>query len=313
MHSLHILLRIIFFRILLFKIHSTYFKQHNMFPIIEKTIIAPTIARFVIKAPFIAPKRKPGNFVIVRVDESGERIPLTIVDSDEKAGTITLIVQAIGKTTKLLCTKNAGDELANVVGPLGNPTPIEHYGKVICVGGGVGTAELFPITKALSEIGNRIISIVGARTKELIILEKEMSELSSELYITTDDGSYGRKGFVTDQLNDILAQSKDVGAVYAIGPLPMMKAVCILTRNYNVKTYVSLNAIMVDGTGMCGVCRVSVNGKMKFACVDGPEFDGHKVDFDELIMRNRSYLEMEKISDNLFEKEICTHSRTTSI
>jgi ferredoxin--NADP+ reductase len=271
-----------------------------MFPILEKENLAPTISRYVIKAPFIARKRKAGNFVMIRIEEGGERIPLTIADSDAAAGTITLIVQAIGKTTKHLNTKKAGDSILDVVGPLGNPTPIENHGTVACVGGGVGTAELYPIAKALKEAGNTIHTIIGGRSRELVILEEEMTGCSATVYATTDDGSYGRKGLVTDQLKDLLDGPSGIRAVYAIGPLPMMKAVSNLTRSYNVKTFVSLNTIMVDGTGMCGGCRVTVDGKMKFACVDGPEFDGHQVDFDELMMRNRSYIDMEKISDELF-------------
>lgn len=268
-----------------------------MYTILEKQDLAPTLGRFVIEAPFIARKRKAGNFVIIRVLETGERIPLTIVDGDPEKGTITLIVQGIGKTTKLLLTKKAGDSLVDVVGPLGNPTPIEYRGAVACVGGGVGTAELYPIAKALKEAGNKLYAIVGARSKDLVILENEMSSISDNIFITTDDGSYGRKGFVTDQLKDLLESTAGISTVYAIGPLPMMKAVSNLTRSYGTKTYVSLNAIMVDGTGMCGGCRVTVDGQMKFACVDGPEFDGHKVDFDELIMRNRTYVDLERISD----------------
>lgn len=268
-----------------------------MFQIVSKEDLAPTISKFVIKAPFVAPKRKAGNFVIIRVEETGERIPLTIVDGDVATGTITLIVQAIGKTTKMLCRKRAGDSIPDVVGPLGHATPVANFGTVACVGGGVGTAELYPIAKALKEAGNTIHTIVGARSKELIILEEEMRTVSDHLYITTDDGSYSRKGFVTDQLKDLLDAKLGITAVYAIGPLPMMKAVAALTKTYGVKTIVSLNAIMVDGTGMCGGCRVTVDGKMKFACVDGPEFNAHLIDFDELIMRNRTYADMEKISD----------------
>ncbi len=268
-----------------------------MYTILEKQDLAPTLGKFVIEAPFIARKRKAGNFVIIRVLETGERIPLTIVDGDPQKGTITLIVQGIGKTTKLLLTKKAGDSLVDVVGPLGIPTPIEYHGAVACVGGGVGTAELYPIAKALKEAGNKLYSIVGARSKDLIILEDEMCAFSDSIFITTDDGSYGRKGFVTDQLKDLIESPAGISTVYAIGPLPMMKAVSNLTRSYGTKTYVSLNAIMVDGTGMCGGCRVTIDGQMKFACVDGPEFDGHKVDFDELIMRNRTYVDLEHISD----------------
>lgn len=271
-----------------------------MFPIVEKDILAPTISKYVIKAPFIARKRKAGNFVMIRIEQGGERIPLTIADSDIAAGTITLIVQAIGKTTKHLNTKKAGDAILDVVGPLGNPTPIENHGTVACVGGGVGTAELYPIAKALKDAGNRIHTIIGGRSKELVILEKEMNGCSDVVYATTDDGSYGRKGLVTDQLKDLLDGPYGIRAVYAIGPLPMMKAVSNLTRPYGVHTFVSLNTIMVDGTGMCGGCRVTVNGQMKFACVDGPEFDGHQVDFDELMMRNRTYVDLEKASDERF-------------
>jgi ferredoxin/flavodoxin---NADP+ reductase len=268
-----------------------------MFPIISTQHLAPTITKYVIKAPYIARKRKAGNFVIVRVEDGGERIPLTIVEGNAADGTITLIVQAVGKTTKLMSTKHAGDHLIDVVGPLGNPTPIENHGVVACVGGGVGTAELYPIAKALRAEGNIIYSVVGARTKELVILENEMIECSNGITVTTDDGSYGHKGFVTDALKELLDAPLGINAVYAIGPLPMMKAVTQLTKKYGTKTFVSLNTIMVDGTGMCGGCRVTIGGEMKFACVDGPEFDAHKVDFDELMMRNRTYVDMEKVSD----------------
>lgn len=268
-----------------------------MYRIIRKQVLAPTITRFDIEAPFIARKRKAGNFVMLRVENNGERIPLTIADGDPARGTITLIVQAIGKTTKLLCSKNEGEDLLDVVGPLGNPTPITQIGHVVCVGGGVGTAELYPIARALRDAGNTVTSIVGARSRDLVILEEEMRAISDATHVTTDDGTYGRRGFVTDQLKDILDNGNAVGAVFAIGPLPMMKAVAELTRPYGVHTLVSLNTIMVDGTGMCGGCRVSIGGEMKFACVDGPEFDGHKVDFTELMMRNRTYVELERISD----------------
>lgn len=275
-----------------------------MFTILEKETLGPTITKYVIKAPFIARKRKAGNFVIVRVVETGERIPLTIVEGDAERGTITLIVQAIGKTTRLMAAKNVGDDIVDVLGPLGNPTPIENHGAVVCVGGGVGTAEMYPITKELKAIGNRVFSIIGGRSKELVILEKEMKEYSDQIFVTTDDGSYGRKGIVTDQLKDLLDANPEIKAVYAIGPLPMMKAVANLTKSYGVKTYVSLNTIMVDGTGMCGGCRVTVGGEMKFACVDGPEFDAHKIDFDELIMRNRSYVDLERIANERFQEGV---------
>ena len=273
-----------------------------MHRIVQKEILAPTITKYIIEAPYIAPKRKAGNFVIIRVDETGERIPLTLVDSDSKAGTITLIVQALGKTTKSLSLKKEGEYIQDVMGPLGNPTPIETGKTIACIGGGVGTAELYPIAKALKAAGNTIYTIIGARSKELVILEQEMESVSDKLFITTDDGSYKRKGFVTDQLKELLDAKLGINMVYAIGPLPMMRAVSNLTKPYNVRTVVSLNAIMVDGTGMCGGCRVSVNGKMKFACVDGPEFEGHEVDFDEMLLRNRSYVEMEKISMDRFNE-----------
>jgi ferredoxin--NADP+ reductase len=274
-----------------------------VYRIIQKEILAPTITKYIIEAPYVARKRKAGNFVIIRVDETGERIPLTLVDSNIKDGTITLIVQAIGKTTKALALKNIGEYIMDIMGPLGNPTPIETGKTIACIGGGVGTAELYPITKTLKEAKNKIYTIVGARSKELVILEKEMEQVSDQLYITTDDGSYKRKGFVTDQLKELLDSNLGINIVYAIGPLPMMKAVSNLTKPYNVRTLVSLNAVMVDGTGMCGGCRVSINGQMKFACVDGPEFEGHEVDFDEMILRNRSYTEMEKISIDRFTEE----------
>jgi ferredoxin--NADP+ reductase len=273
----------------------------NVYRIVQKYILAPTITKYVIEAPYVARKRKAGNFVIIRVEETGERIPLTLVDSNIHDGTITLIVQAIGKTTKALALKNEGDYIIDVMGPLGNPTPIETGKTITCIGGGVGTAELYPISKALKDAGNTIYTIVGARSKDLIILEQEMESVSDKFYITTDDGSYKRKGFVTDQLKELLDANLGINMVYAIGPLPMMKAVSHLTKLYNVRTVVSLNAIMVDGTGMCGGCRVTVNGKMKFACVDGPEFEGHEVDFDEMLLRNRNYTEMEKVSIERFE------------
>ena len=279
-----------------------------MYRIVRTDVLAPTVTRFEIEAPFIARKRKAGNFVMVRLDNQGERIPLTLADSNPASGTITLIVQAVGKTTKQLCAMKAGDSILDVVGPLGTPTPIAMHGTVVCVGGGVGTAELYPIARALKEAGNTVLSIVGARSHDLVILEPEMKAISDALYVTTDDGSYGKKGFVTDQLKDLLDTVPGIGAVFAIGPLPMMKAVSTLTRPYNVHTLVSLNTIMVDGTGMCGGCRVTINGAMKFACVDGPEFDGHSVDFDELMMRNRTYADLERVSD---QKHACRLAGTT--
>ena len=280
-----------------------------MYPILKARYLAPTVKLFLIGAPLIARKRQAGNFVMLRIDETGERIPLTIADGDTRAGTITLIVQAVGKTTKKLCSLEAGDSVLDLVGPLGKPTPIERSGNVVCIGGGVGTAELLPIARALHQAGNRLISIIGGRTEELIILEEELRRCSDRLFITTDDGSRGRRGLVTDQLRDILRDRQQVQAVYAIGPLPMMKAVSDLTRPSGIRTFVSLNTIMVDGTGMCGGCRLTVNGTMKFACVDGPEFDGHSVDFDELMMRNRTYLSMEQEADRHYSHECALAER----
>jgi ferredoxin--NADP+ reductase len=277
-----------------------------VFRILEAERLTSTLGRFVIEAPLVARKRQAGHFVIVRVAETGERIPLTIVDSDPQRGTITLIVQAVGKTTKLLLTKRAGDSLPDVLGPLGNPTPIHLYGDVACVGGGVGTAELLPIARALRAAGNRVHAILGGRTGELVVLEREMLECSETLAITTDDGSRGRKGLVTHALADLL-EAREIAAVYAIGPLPMMKAVADLTRPRGLSTYVSLNAIMVDGTGMCGGCRVSVGGEMKFACVDGPEFEARSVDFDELMRRNRTYADLERRADEQFASSCAAH------
>jgi ferredoxin--NADP+ reductase len=270
-----------------------------VYRVLEADRLAPTLGRFVIEAPLVARKRQAGHFVIVRVAETGERIPLTIVDSDAERGTITLIVQAVGKTTKLLLGLRAGDALPDVLGPLGNPTPIHLYGNVACVGGGVGTAELYPIARALRAAGNRIHAVLGGRTRELLVLEDAMRACSESLAVTTDDGSHGRKGVVTDALAELLA-ARPIAAVYAIGPLPMMRAVAELTRPRAIRTYASLNAIMVDGTGMCGGCRVSVGGEMKFACVDGPEFDAHRVDFDELMRRNRSYADLERLADERY-------------
>jgi len=284
-----------------------------MHTILEKHVLSPALTRYRIHAPLVARRAKAGNFVIIRLNEFGERIPLTICESDPGSGTIELIVQAIGKTTKLMATLTAGDCLADVVGPLGNPTEIVSKSSVACVGGGVGTAELYPIARALREAGSTLYTIIGARTKELIILSQEMSALSHQLVITTDDGSAGQRGIVTDALAEVLTRTPAICAVYAIGPLPMMKAVSDLTRQTGTRTFVSLNAIMVDGTGMCGGCRVTIGGSMKFACVDGPEFDAHEVDFDELILRNRTFREMEQLSDARFgRRPSCTGGGVTA-
>lgn len=274
--------------------------------ILDKSEIAEGICRFRIEAPKIARKRKAGNFVIVRANEYAERIPLTIVDSNTEDGSITLIVQSVGKSTRLLNSLNAGDELADVIGPLGHPTPIESFGSVVCVGGGVGTAEVLPIARAAKAADNQVISIIGARSKNLLILEDEMREASDELYIVTDDGSYERPGLVVDPLSDLIFEGQDIDVVYAIGPMPMMRAVAELTEPYNIKTLVSLNPVMIDGTGMCGGCRVVVDGKTRFACVDGPEFDAHLVDFDSLILRNRAYAAEERVALERFENQRLT-------
>jgi ferredoxin--NADP+ reductase len=273
-----------------------------LFEIIDKRILAPGISWFEIKAPRIAVKRQAGQFVIVRLREKGERIPLTVVDSDPEKGTIVLAVQEIGKTTADFQTFEKGDQILDIVGPLGKPTPIEKVGTAVVIGGGVGTAEAYPIAKALKGAGNDVISIIGARTQDLVVMEEEMSEVSSKVRISTDDGSYGIHGFVTDALQQFLDEGLKIDLVVAIGPVPMMKAVCNVTRPHSIKTLVSLNSIMIDATGMCGACRVSIDGKTKFACVDGPEFDGHKVDFDELTQRIGAYIQMEKESYELYKQ-----------
>ncbi len=259
-----------------------------MYEILEKKILSETVKLMKIKAPLVAKKAQPGQFIILRIDEKGERIPLTIADFDRKAGTITIIFLEVGKTTKQLGTLNVGDSIENFVGPLGLPSEVKKYGTVVCVGGGVGIAPLYPIVKALKETGNYVISILGAKTENLLLLEKEIFSFSDEFYIATDDGSKGQKGFVSDVLQQVINKHK-VDMVMAIGPIIMMKVVSTLTKKYNIKTLVSLNPIMVDGTGMCGGCRISVDGKTKFACVDGPEFDGHKVDYENLMLRNRRF------------------------
>ena len=255
-----------------------------MFKIISKKILSFNIKSFEINAPDIAKNSKAGQFVILRLHEKGERIPLTIAGTDVVNGTIRIIFQEAGKTTTELGTLNEGQYIRDVLGPLGHPTEIKNYGTIVAVAGGVGTAEVLPVIKSLLKAGNKVITIVGARNKDLLILEDELKENSSQLLIATDDGSYGIKGFVTNVLADVIAKEK-INIVYAIGPVPMMKAVSNMTKEHNIETLVSLNPIMVDGTGMCGACRVTVNGKTKFACVDGPEFNAHKVNWDELVSR----------------------------
>jgi len=273
-----------------------------MYTIIEKKILSDNVKQFKIKAPLVAKKAKAGQFIILRIDEKGERIPLTISDFDKKEGTITIIFMEVGKTTIQLGKMNEGDKIMNFTGPLGEPSEIKKYGTIVCIGGGVGIAPLFPIIKSLKESGNYIISILGARNYNLLMLEDEIEKYSDEFFITTDDGSKGIKGFVSDVLQKIINENKKIDIVWAIGPVIMMKVVSDLTKKYDIKTMVSLNPIMVDGTGMCGGCRVEVDGKTKFACVDGPEFDGHKVDFNNLMLRNRRFIRDEEKSCKMFRE-----------
>jgi ferredoxin--NADP+ reductase len=262
--------------------------------IIDKTTLAENVCRLTVRAPLISEERKPGQFVIVQTDNNfAERIPLTIADADPELGTITLIFQVVGKTTHKLALLEKGDVIENVLGPLGTPTHIKNFGTVICVGGGIGIAPLHPIAKALKQAGNRVITILGARTRELLILEQEMRAIADELIVCTDDGSYGKKALVTEPLKELCAATPGPNKVVAIGPAIMMKFCAQTTRPFGVSTVVSLNTIMVDGTGMCGGCRVSVGGETKFVCVDGPEFDGHLVDFDNMMLRLQSYKEFE--------------------
>lgn len=266
-----------------------------MFEVVQNDLLAPNLHRMVVKAPRVAAARKAGQFVIVRADREAERIPLTIGDADVSEGTITLFVQAIGASTRKIVEAAAGGSLQDVAGPLGRPTEIENWGRVACVGGGVGTAVLFPLAKALAELGNEVTTIIGGRSEPYIILADELASFCSDVRITTEDGSLGRKGFVTAELADQMADPERCPqAVFAVGPVPMMRAVVELTRPQGIKTMVSLNPIMIDGTGMCGGCRVLVDGEVKFACVDGPEFDGHQVDFASLADRLTMYRDVEE-------------------
>lgn len=273
-----------------------------MFKILKKEIINPTVILMEVDAPYIAKKAEPGQFIILRINEDGERIPLTVAGYDREKGTITIIFQIVGKTTQLLGELNEGDFILDFVGPLGVPSHLEGYKKVAVIGGGLGTAIAYPQAKKLHELGAEVDSIIGFRNKDLIILEKYMEDASSRLFITTDDGSNGNKGFVTDVLKKLIEEGNKYDLVIAIGPLIMMKVVCNLTKEYNIKTIISMNPIMIDGTGMCGGCRVTVGGKTKFACVDGPDFDGHEVDFDEAMRRQTMYKNEEK---DMFEKHTC--------
>lgn len=261
--------------------------------IISKEYFSANVVKFEVEAPLIAKSRKAGHFVMVKVGEKGERIPLTIADADLQKGTITLVVQKMGVSSSKLCALNAGDYITDMVGPLGKATHIENFGTVVCACGGVGTAPMLPIAAALKKAGNKVISVIAARTKDLIILEEQMREYADEVIVMTDDGSYGTKGLVTNGIESVINREK-VDLCVTIGPAVMMKFVSLLTKKYEIPTLASLNTIMVDGTGMCGACRVSVGGKTKFVCVDGPEFDAHQVDFDEMLMRLSGYKDIER-------------------
>ena len=269
--------------------------------ILKKEILAPGVCRFELDAPEIARKGRPGQFVVLRVNEPGERIPLTIGDLRPEDGVVVIVFQEVGKSTRLLGTLEPGDSILDFIGPLGRPSEIERFGTTVCVAGGVGTPEIYPVARALKQAGNRVVTILGFRNQGLKMMEDEMREVSDELIVTTDDGSYGRKGFVTDALKGLIEAGTRPDRVFAVGPVVMMKMVSELTREHGIPTVVSLNPIMLDATGMCGVCRVDVGGEMKLACVDGPEFDGHKVDFDTLMQRLRVYLPEEKKSLQLYE------------
>ena len=266
-----------------------------MYKILKKEVQGSKMVRMDVLAPKVAENCQAGQFIVLRIDEKGERIPLTIADFDREAGTITIITQVVGYTSQRIFDMNEGDAFLDFIGPLGQPTEVENYGTIMCVGGGAGIAPIFPIARALKEAGNRVISVIGARNKDLLIWEEKMASVSDELYVTTDDGSHGRQGLVTDVIKEVLEQEK-VDHLWAIGPTIMMKFVCLLTKEYSLPTTVSMNPIMVDGTGMCGACRLDVGGEMKFACVDGPEFDGHKVNWDIALRRMNIYKTKEAIS-----------------
>ncbi|MFQ6032192.1 MAG: sulfide/dihydroorotate dehydrogenase-like FAD/NAD-binding protein [Candidatus Zixiibacteriota bacterium] len=276
-----------------------------MSKIVEMKKLAPSINLLKLEVPEITRKAKAGQFVVLRINEEGERIPMSITDLDPKTGILTIIFQEVGKSTAHLATLKPGYILADVVGPLGVPTHIENFGTALCIGGGIGIAPVHFIAKALKQKGNKVIAIIGARSKNLLILEEEMRKLSDELQVSTDDGSYGHHGFVTDLLTNLLSDRRsEIDFIMAIGPVVMMRAVCKITQLHQIKTMVSLNPIMVDATGMCGACRVTVGGRTKFACVDGPDFDGHQVDFDELLKRQGMYLKHEKIAMERFKQKM---------
>ena len=275
--------------------------------ILEKEFITPVVFRMRVEAPEIAKKCKAGQFIILRTCDAGERIPLTIADGNADEGWIELVVQVVGKTTKMLSALEPGQEICDLAGPLGKPTHIELFGTVVIVGGGIGIAPSHPIAQAMKKAGNQVITILGGRTKDLVIMEEKMRKTSDRVIITTDDGSYGMKGLVTDAIQKLIDEGVTINLVVAIGPPIMMKFVSLLTKKHNISTLVSLNTIMVDGTGMCGACRVTVGDATKFVCVDGPEFDGHKVDFDEMLKRLRAYESDEKISREMHEKHDCQY------
>jgi len=279
----------------------TLFRGGVTTKILKKQVLSAGIKRFELDAAEIARKAQPGQFVVLRVNEEGERIPLTVADTMPDKGILVIVLQEAGKSTKLLGTLNEGDSILDLIGPLGRPSHIEKFGTVVCVGGGVGTPEILPVARALRQAGNKVISIIGFRNKDLILMADEMRAVSDELIVATDDGSNGNKGFVTDMLNQVIARGEKIAHVFAVGPVIMMKMVSKVTEPHKIPTVVSLNPIMLDATGMCGVCRVEVGGETKLACVDGPEFDGHKVDFDLLMARLRTYLPEEKQSLEMFE------------
>jgi ferredoxin--NADP+ reductase len=274
-----------------------------MYEILNKQDLTPVTKLYEIQASAVARKAQAGQFVVVRIHEKGERIPLTIADYDRDRGTITLVVQEVGKTTMEMGTMQVGDHLTNLAGPLGNPSEIENYGTVLCVGGGFAIAPVYPIARALKEAGNTVLSIIGVRSKDLLFWEDKMQSVSEELVVCTDDGTYGRKGVVTVPMKEMLEAGQLIDRIWAIGPAIMMKHCVLTSQPFGVPTVVNLNAIMIDGTGMCGGCRVAVGGQMRFACVDGPEFDGHKVDWDLLMARQRMYLEEEKQAVEAWQRE----------
>ncbi len=271
--------------------------------ILEKTYFSDKVVQLVVESPLIAKSRKPGNFVILRIGEDGERFPLTISDADPVRGTITLVVQIMGVSSSKLVALEPGDSITDLVGPLGKPTHIENIGTVLAAGGGVGVAPLLPIVEAFKKAGNRVVTVIAARNKDLIILEDEIRKWSDEVIVMTDDGSYGRQGLVTAGMEEIIQREK-VNECIVIGPAIMMKFASLLTKKYNIPTQASLNSIMVDGTGMCGACRVSVGGKTKFTCVDGPEFDAHQVDFDEMLMRLGGYIQEERKASEIYSQKL---------